>query len=55
MKTYTSITNKGLVAIIANNKTDAFQKIKEYGYSLNKSNVFVSSVHLDFTSGIKIN
>lgn len=54
MKTYTSITNKGLVATIANNKSEAFNKIKEAGFKLNKGSVFVSSCHMDYTSGIKL-
>ena len=54
MKTYTSITNKGLVAVIAKNKKEAYNKIKEAGFILNKGHVFVSNVHLDYTSGIKL-
>lgn len=54
MKTYTSITNKGRVATLANNKEEAYNKIKSAGYELNKGQVFVSNVHLDFTTGIKL-
>lgn len=54
MKTYTSITNKGLVATLANNKNEAYNKIKEAGFKLNKGHIFVANVHLDYTSGVKL-
>lgn len=52
MKTYTSITNKGLVATLANNKNEAKNKIKEAGYIV--SIILISSCHIDYTSGIKL-
>jgi hypothetical protein len=57
MKTYIVFTTKGIVATIANSKKAAFEKVQS---SLKdaialKSNITISSCHLDYCTCDKIN
>lgn len=58
MKTYIAFTkqNEGfkMVAIEANNMSEAYVALKSKGYRLNKSGIQVSAVHIDFVSCEKV-
>ena len=58
MKTYIAFTkqNNGfkMVAIEANNSTEAYNLLKSIGFKLNKSSIKISSVSIDYVSCEKV-